>query len=170
MGETNDILVSACLLGEPVRYDGTSNEINREILEDWRANGRVVPFCPEVAGGLGTPRPAAEIVGGTGQEVLGGEATVETEEGTDVTDEFLAGARRTLAAAREADVRCAILKSKSPSCGSETIYDGTFSGSRRGGRGVTAALLERHDIPVFSEKDLLEARRHLTRLSRGADP
>lgn len=159
------ILVSACLLGEPVRYDGSGNEIDSAILADWRRQGCVVAFCPEVAGELGTPRPPAEIVGGTGGDVLAGTARVETKEGEDVTGAFLSGARAALEAAREADADAALLKSGSPSCGSRAIYDGTFSSSKRPGRGVTAALLERHGIRVFREDEIEQASRYLEAIS-----
>ena len=155
------ILVSACLLGEPVRYDGSDNEAEEDLLRAWRREGRLVSFCPEVAGGLGTPRPPAEIVGGDGEDVLEGEARVVTVDGDDVTDAFLEGARRALEAAREADADIAILKEGSPSCGSGYIYDGTFSGTKRDGPGITAAMLERHGIRVFSEDQLRAAARHL---------
>lgn len=162
------VLVSACLLGEPVRYDGTGNEVDSEVLAEWRRRGRIVAFCPEVAGELGTPRPPAEIVGGTGGDVLEGEARVETEQGEDVTDAFIAGARAALRTARSSDVAAAILKSRSPSCGSRSIYDGSFSGARRSGRGVTAALLERHGIRVFGEDEIDDAARYLRAVASGA--
>ena len=159
--------MSACLLGEPVRYDGTDNRVPSTLLDRLRDQGRVVAFCPEVAGGLGTPRPPAEIVGGDGEAVLDGEARVETDEGRDVTDAFLAGARGALEAAKRAGARVAILKDGSPSCGSSYTYDGTFSGTRReGAHGVTVALLERHGIRVFGEKDLEEAETYLGQLER----
>ncbi|MFB6375481.1 MAG: DUF523 domain-containing protein, partial [Bradymonadaceae bacterium] len=148
--EVEPILVSACLLGESVRYDGTDNRVPSSVLERWRLDDRVVPFCPEVAGGLSTPRPPAEIVGGDGFDVLDGEARVETDQGRDVTDEFERGARGALEAARRAGARVAVLKDGSPSCGSNYVYDGTFSDEKNtGGRGVTAALLARHDVRVY---------------------
>jgi uncharacterized protein YbbK (DUF523 family) len=149
------LLVSACLLGRPVRYDGSDNATGDDRLSRWNEQGRVVPFCPEVAGGLATPRPPAEIIDGRGGDVLDGRARLETDEGADVTEAFLAGAEGALRAALEAGVSAAILKEGSPSCGSGYIYDGTFSGTRlEGARGVTAALLERHGIPVFAEHQL----------------
>ena len=151
------LLVSACLLGRPVRYDGSDNATGDDRLSRWNEQGRLVPFCPEVAGGLSTPRPPAEIIDGRGADVLDGRARLETDAGEDVTDAFLAGAEGALQRALEAGVSAAILKEGSPSCGSGYIYDGTFSGARiEGARGVTAALLERHGIPVFAE-DQLEA-------------
>ena len=160
------VLVSACLLGEPVRYDGTDNATGAALLEKWRRQGRIVAFCPEVAGGLGTPRPPAEITGGSGSDVLDGEARVVTDDGVDVTDAFLEGARGALEAARRADAPVAVLKEGSPSCGSGYVYDGTFSGTRRPASGVTASLLERHGIRVFSEDRLDEARDYLAELEK----
>ncbi|HLV59896.1 MAG TPA: DUF523 domain-containing protein, partial [Fredinandcohnia sp.] len=119
----------------------------------WLAEGRVVPLCPEVAGGLPVPRPPAEIQGGDGRDVLAGRARVATREG-DVTAFFLAGAEAALAAARAHGVVAAVLKERSPSCGVRQVYDGSFSGQRRSGMGVTAARLEAAGIPVFSEAEL----------------
>ena len=134
------------------------------MLARWLAAGRVVPFCPEVAGGLGVPRPAAELVGGAGEAVLDGTARVVTKDGVAVTAAFLAGGSAALATAVAQGVRLAVLKDGSPSCGSGSVYDGSFSGARRPGRGVTAALLERNAIRVFSDAMLDEAGRYLTDL------
>jgi uncharacterized protein YbbK (DUF523 family) len=150
----NKILVSACLLGEPVRYHGGDAVCRHAILLRWRDEGRLVPICPEVWGGLPVPRPAAEIRGGGGGAVLDGLGRVVDQGGRDVTDLFLKGARLALEAAEREGVRLAILKDKSPSCGSRTVYDGTFSGTFRPGSGVTAALLERHGIRVFTEAEI----------------
>lgn len=162
------VLVSRCLLGEPVRYDGEANPVEDSILDRWRREGRVVPVCPEVMGGLQTPRPPAEIESGEGvdgADVLAGEARVLTESGEDVTDAFLTGARRALIEALESEARVAVLKEGSPSCGSGRMYDGTFDGQvRDGGRGVTAALLEAYDVAVYSEEEFEQADEHLRRL------
>lgn len=155
------VLVSACLLGRKVRYDGGHSQAESAILARWKAEGRICVFCPEVSGGLPTPRPPAEIVGGTGTDVLDGHARVVTEEGQDVTDSFVRGAHNALRAALEAGAQVAVLKSKSPSCGSKTIYDGTFSGTRLAGQGVTAALLGRHGIRVFDEAEFAAADAYL---------
>ncbi len=148
------ILVSACLVGHRVRYDAEASTPTGDRLQRWQKEGRLVVVCPEVAGGLSVPRPAAEICGGDGGDVLDGRARLQTQQGRDVTDAFVAGARHTLEVAQRHGVRFAVLKSKSPSCGSSTIYDGSFSGTRRDGMGVTAALLRRHDIEVFAEDEL----------------
>ncbi|WP_067173283.1 DUF523 domain-containing protein [Microtetraspora niveoalba] len=156
------VLVSACLLGRRVRYDGGAKTSEDELLAAWSSEGRVIPFCPEVAGGLPVPRPPAEIEGGAGGDaVLAGTARILTPDGDDVTEAFVAGARRALDAARAAGARVAILKEGSPSCGSLRVYDGTFSGNSTPGRGVTTALLEQHGIRVFNEDDIAGAARHL---------
>lgn len=144
------VLVSACLAGRACRFDGSANaddEVARLVAE-----GRAVLVCPEVDGGLGTPRPPAEIQGGDGADVLAGRARVVTAAGADVTDAYVAGARRALKVAEEAGATSAILKSRSPSCGKSGIYDGSFSRVLRDGDGVTAALLSAHGIEVFTNE------------------
>jgi uncharacterized protein YbbK (DUF523 family) len=150
------ILVSRCLLGHRVRYDaGASGPFDQ--LQQWLDEGRIVPLCPEVAGGLPTPRAAAEIPGGQGAQVLDGDAAVITSDGEDVTVQFLSGAYQALELVREHGIRIAVLKAGSPSCGNLLTYDGTFSGVKVPGEGVTAALLRRHGVRVFSELELAEA-------------
>ncbi len=161
------VLVSACLLGQRVRYDGRDARIASEVLERWAAEGRLVPFCPEVAGGLPTPRPPAEIQGGDGPEVLTGRAQVRTRT-KDVTEAFLAGAEVALAAARAQGVVAAVLKDRSPSCATRFVYDGSFSGRRVPGMGVTAARLVAEGIRVFSEEEVEEADAWLASLSERA--
>lgn len=148
------ILVSSCLAGRPVRYDGAAKPVAGGPFERWRAEGRLVPFCPEVSGGLPIPRPPAEIVGGDGGDVLDGTARVLTGGGADVTGEFLRGARLALDAARRAGARLALLKEGSPSCGGHRVYDGAFTGTSVPGSGVTTALLRRSGIRVFTEDEL----------------
>ncbi|AZD05105.1 DUF523 domain-containing protein [Pseudomonas chlororaphis] len=150
------ILVSRCLLGHRVRYDGAASGPFDQLAR-WQAEGRVVALCPEVAGGLPTPRAAAEIPGGQGGEVLDGLAQVITTEGEDVSAEFLSGARQALELVREHGIRIAVLKANSPSCGNLLTYDGSFSGVKVSGEGVTAALLKRAGVQVFSELELAEA-------------
>ncbi|CAD5106366.1 DUF523 domain-containing protein [Zestomonas carbonaria] len=157
------ILVSRCLLGERVRYDGGANG-PLERLVRWQAEGRVVPICPEVAGGLPTPRPPAEILGAQGGAVLEGRLPVLTDAGEDVTEAFLAGAGIALRLAEQHGVRIAVLKARSPSCGNVEGYDGSFSGHRVPGEGVTAALLSRAGVRVFNETQLAEAERALAEL------
>ena len=158
------ILVSRCLLGHRVRYDGGASG-PFDQLQLWLDEGRVVPLCPEVAGGLPTPRAAAEIPGGQGAQVLDGQAAVITTEGIDVSAQFLSGARQALELVQQHDIRIAVLKANSPSCGSRLTYDGTFSGVKVSGEGVTAALLRRHGVLVFSELELAEAAQALAALN-----
>ena len=150
------ILVSRCLLGHRVRYDGGASG-PFDQLQAWLDEGRVVPLCPEVAGGLPTPRAAAEIPGGQGREVLEGHGSVITAEGEDVSAPFLSGAYQALELVQKHGIRIAVLKANSPSCGNLLTYDGTFSGVKVSGEGVTAALLKRHGVLVFSELELAEA-------------
>jgi uncharacterized protein YbbK (DUF523 family) len=162
------VLVSACLLGEKVRYNGADAASGHRILQDWVREDRVVPFCPEVAGGLGVPRPAAEIQGQGGGAVLDGAGHVRTRTGESVTAAFLRGAELALRAAVDHGARLAVLKDGSPSCGSGYVYDGSFTGRREPAAGVTAALLERNAIKVFSETRLDEAAAYLRRLEDAA--
>lgn len=159
------ILVSRCLLGHRVRYDGGASG-PFDQLQLWLDEGRVVPLCPEVAGGLPTPRAAAEIPGGQGAQVLDGQAAVITTEGVDVSAQFLSGARQALELVQKHDIRIAVLKANSPSCGNRLTYDGTFSGVKVSGEGVTAALLKRHGVLVFSELELAEAAQALAAQDR----
>lgn len=159
------ILVSACLLGSRVRYDGGAKTSEDELLAEWQAEGRLVSFCPEVEGGLPVPRPPAEIEGGAGgPAVLAGAARILTPDRQDVTEFFLAGARQALAVARSFGVKLAILKEGSPSCGSLRIYDGTFRGRTAPGQGVTTALLEVNGVRVFGEDRIPDAAEYLTTL------
>ena len=154
------ILVSACLLGHPVRYNGLDKKTDDDHLRRWVAEGRVVSVCPEVAGGLAVPRPPAEISGGGaggGASVLTGQARVIAVTGADVTAEFVQGADHALAKAAEHGIRVAVLKEGSPSCGSTYSYDGSFSGVRVPAPGVTTARLLAAGIRVFSEHELAAA-------------
>ncbi len=152
------VLVSSCLLGNPVRYDGRAAPRGDTVLDRWRDEGRVVVVCPEVAGGLPVPRPPAEIEPGrSAAAVLAGQARVMAVSGDDVTAPFVQGARAALATARERGIRVAVLKEGSPSCGSGSVYDGHFAGRRLPGVGVTAQLLREAGLRVFSEKQWAEA-------------
>ena len=144
------ILVSACLLGERVRYDGGDCR-QSGLLKQWQDEGRLIPICPEVAGGLPVPRPPAEIVSGDADAVLSGCGVVQRKSGEDVTDAFVDGAERALAQCMRHHIKLAVLKEGSPSCGVSRVNDGTFSGMKVEGEGVTARLLNRHGITVFSE-------------------
>lgn len=163
------ILVSACLLGDRVRYNGSDVPCESNLLDLWKSEERIIPFCPEVAGGFPVPRPATEIVGRDGFAVLDGNGQVLDVKDHDVTACFIDGAARALEAARRNGVKLAILKEGSPSCGSTYIYDGTFSSIRKAGQGVTAALLERNGIRVFSEEEIEEAADYIAEIE-GVEP
>ena len=136
------ILISACLVGDKVKYDGHSNynEKVKLLLEKYE----LVPFCPEVEGGLPTPRHPSERV----------KDRVKMDNGKDVTKNFDKGAELALNICLYLGIKIAILKEGSPSCGSHKIYDGTFSHKLKGGQGVTAELLERKGIKVISEEEI----------------
>ncbi|MDA8369895.1 MAG: DUF523 domain-containing protein [Nocardiopsaceae bacterium] len=163
------ILVSACLLGRRVRYDGGAKTIEDDIIQQWRKDRRLVVFCPEVAGGLPVPRPPAEIENAAGAEaVLAGDARIRTPHGADVTPFFLAGARAALATVRDQRIRIALLKESSPSCGLRRVYDGSFGKTTTPGSGVTAHLLRKHGIAVFTEEEVTAAQAHLESLEQHA--
>lgn len=140
------ILVSSCLLGQLVRYDGKSNLLSHPALIKWHKQGRLVAFCPEVAAGLPTPREPAEI---SRQRVI-------TRSGQDVTEPFTNGAQLALAKCQMFSITYALLKENSPSCGSNFIYDGSHSGIKMAGQGLTAALLRKYGIAVFSETQIVQ--------------
>jgi len=158
------VLVSACLLGERVRYDGAEVPCDSEILSSWKDDGLAVPFCPEVAGNLPVPRPPAEIIARTGTDVLEKGTGVFNINGKDVTENFIKGAKKALEVARKMNITVAVLKDGSPSCGKTCIYDGSFSKVRRPGNGVTTALLEKNGIIVFSEEEIQKAATYLEKL------
>ena len=114
------LLVSACLLGNPVRYDGQSKSLDHAGLEQLLTQGRVIAFCPEVGGGLPVPRAAAEILAGDGSAVIAGTARVKTREGYDVSEYFLTGAAQALALCRQHDISTALMTELSPSCGTKS--------------------------------------------------
>ncbi|QUI64956.1 DUF523 domain-containing protein [Pseudoalteromonas sp. A22] len=138
------ILVSSCLLGYPVRYDASSQSLQDNTLQYWRQKNWVLPLCPEVSGGLPTPRPSAEITDGK----------VLSKQGDDFTTAFELGAKKALAACLQHDIKFALLKESSPSCGSNLIYDGSHTGKKIVGQGLTASLLQQSGIQVFSETQL----------------
>ena len=148
------ILVSACLMGEEVRYDGRAAEAGSELLAQWRDEGRVVSFCPECAAGLPIPRPPAEIRNGH----------VYADTGEDQTESFERGALLALKLCQSQEIRLALLKENSPSCGSHTVYDGSFSGQLRPGEGLVTRMLREHGIQVFSENELEQLKQALESL------
>ncbi len=144
------ILMSACLLGAKVRYDGGDCVQNQVLIQKWLSEGRIVSICPEVSGGLSIPRPPAEIIGNK----------VMTNTGVDVTTEFHQGAKLAFELCQKHHIKFALLKSRSPSCGNSQIYDGFFNRTLIEGQGITAALLIKHGIKVFNEfqlQDLAES-------------
>ena len=136
-----NILISRCLLGEPCRYDGQSRPVP-EIRQLEEAGHVLIPVCPEVAGGLSTPRPPAERQA---------DGRVVNEAGADVTEAYRKGAELAVALAKKHGCQAAILKAKSPSCGSGTIYDGTFSRRLIPGWGVAAEQLRELGLTVVDE-------------------
>lgn len=137
------ILVSGCLCGVNCKYSG-GNNLNEEIYELYK-KGILIPVCPEQLGGLTTPRPPSEII------LKDGETRVMAITGEDYTENFIRGAEETLRIAKDLGVKKAILKAKSPSCGIGKIYDGTFSGTLKEGNGITAELLLKNGIKVYTE-------------------
>ena len=152
----NLTLVSACLLGVPCRYDGKSCPALE--LHDLATVGKVITICPEVAGGLPTPRLPMEIEkaydGLDGHAVLDGRTRVLRNDGVDVTAQFIKGAHAALTLARKWGIQQAILATPSPTCGVGLTYDGKFTTELVPGDGVTAALLKRNGIQVITAKDL----------------
>lgn len=136
------LAVSACLLGENCKYNG-GNNYNKKLVE-FVKDHEVIPICPEVLGGLPTPRDPVEIVDGT----------VEIESGVSVDKEFKKGAQKALDIILENEVDLVILQSRSPSCGVNTIYDGTFTGKIIEGSGIFTKLLKENEVPVIDVEDL----------------
>ena len=136
------IAVSACLLGENCKYNG-GNNYSEKVVE-YIKGCEVVPVCPEVLGGLPTPRESAEIVKGT----------VSHKDGTSVDKEFRLGAKRALEIIKAQRADLVILQSRSPSCGVNTVYDGSFSGMLISGQGVFAELLRKNGVKVMDVEDL----------------
>ncbi|WP_372096464.1 DUF523 domain-containing protein [Tistrella mobilis] len=151
------VLISACLLGRPVRFDGRGAARPHPLIDDLDAEGRLIPLCPEMAGGLPTPRPPAE---------LDSRRRVIDATGADVTAAFSAGARIAVETALAHGVRLALLKARSPSCGVGRIHDGSFSGRLIQGDGLTAEALAAAGIEVFADDDLDNAARRLAEIDR----
>ncbi|WP_222927957.1 DUF523 domain-containing protein [Colwellia ponticola] len=139
----NKILVSACFLGDRVRYNGIVKTLEDKLLLQWQQQGRLISICPEVISGLPVPRPPAEINQTTKQ--------VMTIDSVDVTEQFNEGAQKALLLCQRHNISFALLKESSPSCGSSSLYDGTFSQQKIKGEGVTTQLLRKNNIEVYSE-------------------
>lgn len=148
------ILVSSCLLGKRVRFDGKSKFI--EAIEELSRYHELIPFCPEVSGGLKTPRNPSEIQGSS-IEILDNKkgSKVINDVGEDVTAQFLEGAGKALNICQELDIKVAILKSKSPSCGYGKVYDGSFSKTLIEGNGLTAQILSQNGITICNEENYM---------------
>ena len=142
------ILVSRCFLGENVRYNSEVISLNNPLLTLWQQQGRFVAICPEVSGGLSVPREPAEQQSDRHKVI--------TVSGIDVSSQFDFGAKQALTLCRKYEIRFALLKESSPSCGSTFIYDGSFSNKKILGQGVTSQLLRQEGIQVFSENNLEE--------------
>jgi len=153
-GTLPKILVSACLLGDIVRYDARAKACHHPLLRQWQKAGQLVKICPEVAAGLPTPRPAAEIERGDGYQVLDRKAHAKLKNGSDISAFFIQGAAISLRVVQQTNIKFALLKANSPSCGNEAIYNGRFEGRLHPGAGVTAAQLMRHGIRVFNENQI----------------
>lgn len=143
-----NVLISACLLGVSCRYDGLSKPLDTKIIENLRSRYHLIPICPEIFGGLPTPRIPAEIQ--ANRRVL-------RKDGKDITDEYKKGAKEALRLAKLFDCKLAILKERSPSCGSGVIYDGSFTGNKINGDGITAELLKKEGIRIIGESELYHA-------------
>ncbi len=140
-----NVLISACLLGLSCRYDGLSKPLDSKIINALKARYHLIPVCPEIFGGLPTPRIPAEIQA---------DRRVLRKDGKDITAEYQKGAEETLRLAKMLDCKLAILKERSPSCGCGVIYDGTFTGTKIEGDGITAALLKENGIRIMGESEI----------------
>ena len=143
------IIASSCLLGKCCRYSGGHSK-SQNVL-DYLQGQKYISVCPEILGGMATPRLPAEIVGGTGKDVMLGKANVYNSQGQDVTGFFITGAHKAAKLAHKNKAVSAILKENSPSCGVHNIYDGSFSGIRIPGIGVFASLLQDMGLALMTE-------------------
>ena len=170
-GDPFVILVSACLLGEPVGYDGSAFPSDPVRALGELPGVRLVPFCPETFA-LGVPRRWMTMHDGDGFDVLDGTARVVNVDGEDLSEAFLRGAREALARARAEGAQLAILTDISPSCGSTVVYAGEALPERRyrASSGVTTALLRRAGVPVISQRDHASLERLRARLEPGYTP
>lgn len=139
------ILISACLLGVACRYDGLSKPLDREIIEKLRRQYHLIPICPEIMGGLPTPRIPSEI---------SSDGKVLRKDGEDVTENYIRGAKEALRLAEIFQCDTALLKEKSPSCGAGKIYDGSFSKTLTDGNGITAEFLQKNGIRIIGESEI----------------
>lgn len=140
------ILISRCFLGDNVRYNNEPIPLNHSLLSLWQQQNRIIAICPEVSGGLPVPREPAEQQKHSNKVI--------TQSGVDVSIQFNFGAKQALALCQQHNIRFAVLKESSPSCGSNLIYDGSFSNQKISGQGVTCKLLIQSGIKVFCENNL----------------
>lgn len=149
------IFISSCLMGARVRYDGQAKTLEDHLLATWRAEGRLIVMCPEMAAGMPTPRQPAEIAAGsTARDVLNGRAGIYDKDGMDMTADFTQGAELALEVAQANQCRFALLTDGSPSCGSTYVHAGDFDGQHVGGQGVVAARFRDAGITIFAEGQL----------------
>ena len=139
------ILISACLLGVACRYDGLSKPLDREIIEKLREQYHLIPVCPEVMGGLPTPRIPSEI---------SSDGKVFRQDGVNVSENYIRGAKEALRLAEIFQCDTALMKEKSPSCGAGKIYDGSFSKTLTDGNGIAAELLQKNGIRIIGESKI----------------
>ncbi|WP_114324947.1 DUF523 domain-containing protein [Candidatus Colwellia aromaticivorans] len=140
------ILISRCFLGDNVRYNNIVLTYVHPLIELWQQQKRFITICPEISGGLSVPREPAEIQQKTKE--------VRTKSGINVSAQFKFGAQQALTLCQQHNIRFALLKESSPSCGSTLIYDGSFSNNKVLGEGITSQLLTQHKIKVFSENTI----------------
>ena len=141
------LLISSCLLGENVKYDGTNNSLSKDILDKLKEKYELFSFCPEVAGGLPTPRVPCEIISQNRLKII-------NKNNEDKTLEFVNGANKTLALCKKEGIKIALLKANSPSCSNDFIYDGTFTSTKIESFGVTTKQLKNHNISVYNETEI----------------
>ena len=147
--EKEKLLISSCLLGENVKYDGTNNVLSKEILKKLNEKYELFSFCPEVAGGLPTPRIPCEIISQNPLKIV-------NKNNEDKTVNFIDGANKTLDLCIKNNIKIALLKSNSPSCSNHFIYDGTFSSSKIKSNGVTTNQLLLNNILTYNEIEIKE--------------
>jgi uncharacterized protein YbbK (DUF523 family) len=165
---TVKLLMSACLIGQCCRYDAQNGKsIVTPRLHKMLNNGEVAVICPELAGGLGVPRDPCEIEAGkTAANVLEGSGKVISIKSEDKTEGFVKGAQTSLELIRKYSIKTAILKEDSPSCGVHRVHSGAFDKALVEGRGVTAELLSRNGVRVFSEDELESALQYIDTLAQ----
>lgn len=158
------IAVSACLMGMSCRYNGSS--VPCMELEKLMINQNTLLFCPEVMGGFSTPREPAEIIQGTGHDVIAQKASVRDRLGKDVTEQMILGATCAKELILQHDVMVVVLKDKSPSCGLYQIHDGSFSGKTIKGHGILPSMLKDVKVPMYSENEIKKIKSALNKHER----